>query len=363
MRPAEPGHPRGGLLFVPVSGGAGTGELQRARLLALAAQQRWPQLPIRVLAAGATLARVAWPSEIERVELPGSPTRHSAEVIATLRAQAPAVVVFDSTARPAQLAAAREIGAAIVYLSSRPSARRRGFGWRALRRIDEHWSVEISRTPLPSRWQRLLLRLPGAPRWLPLGTLFEPADASGWSAALRQQTDHRAYLLACPGGGTASNTALYAEVCQRLAKDGVPTILVRGDWPPERQQREGELLQVGALPNAQLMALLGGAQVALLGAGSVLVQALALGVACVGTALAKDQSARLADLAATGAVIPAPPQAAALTTRTRTLWSDPAQRAAVQTAARAWGLNNGLALALDRLNAHLSRNSRRALND
>ena len=349
MRPAEPGHPRGGLLFVPVSGGAGTGELQRARLLALAAQQRWPQLPIRVLAASATLARVAWPSAIERVELPGSPTRHSAEVIATLRAQAPSVVVFDSTARPAQLAAAREVGAAVVYLSSRPSARRRGFGWRALRRIDEHWSVEISRTLLPSAWQRLLLRLSGAPRWLPLGTLFEPADASGCSELLRQFAAAGGYLLACPGGGTAVGAALYADAGRRLAAAGVPTILVRGDWPPERQQRDGELLQVGALPNAQLMALLGGAQVALLGAGSVLVQALALGTACVATALAQDQRARLQELSRQQAVLAVGAEPAALAQHCQHLWADRAQQARLREAARALGLQNGLPLALARL--------------
>lgn len=351
MRPAEPEHPRGGLLFVPVSGGAGTGELQRARLLALAARARWPQLPIAVIAATSTLARMEWPATIDRIELPGSPTKHRAEVIAAIQSRRPAVVLFDSTARPVQLAAARQAGAAVVYLSSRPSARRRGFGWRAWRRIDEHWSVEISRRPLPSLWQRLLLRLPGAPTWVPLGTLFEPADASDWSAPLRDFVAGGDYVLACPGGGAPEGAALYASACDEIAGQGVRTLLVRGDWPAGRSAVSPGLLQVGVLPNAQLMALLTAARMALLGGGSVLVQALALELPCVATPLARDQAQRLAVLAQAGAVQAADTDPAALSAQTLRLWRDDPQQAALRVNARALGLRNGLNSALSRLDA------------
>lgn len=351
MRPAEGRTANSGLLFVPVSGGDGTGELQRARLLALAARARWPQLAVGVIAAAATLARMEWPAGIDRIELPGSPTKHSAEVMAAIRSRRPAVVLFDSTARPAQLAAARAIGAAVVYLSSRPSARGRGFKLRAWRRIDEHWSVEISLQRLPSAWQRLLLRLPGASAWIPLGTLFEPADAIGWSAELRQFVDAGDYLLACPGGGTPQGAALYANASEQLAREGVRTLLVRGDWPAGRSAASPGLLQVGVLPNAQLMALLAGARLALLGGGSVLVQALALEVPCVAAALAEDQAQRLAVLAQAGAVTAAAADSSALRAQALPLWQDVQRRAALRTGARALGLRNGLDLALSRLDA------------
>ncbi|WP_036139680.1 hypothetical protein, partial [Aerolutibacter daejeonensis] len=105
------------LLFVPVSGSEGSGEVQRCRLLADALQARWPAVDAHFLLAEGTPA-LSWPT----TTLSASPTRAVPEVVAAIEALRPAVVVFDGNTRVAALRAARRVGARVVLLSSRPSA-------------------------------------------------------------------------------------------------------------------------------------------------------------------------------------------------------------------------------------------------
>lgn len=344
-----------GLLLIPVSGGPGSGELQRARLLARAARSCWPTLPIAIAAERLALAGGS-DAHIESLPLPASPTRCSAEVVAAIQVRRPAVVVFDSTARPKQLRAARKCGAHVVYLSSRPSARSRGFRLGALRWIDEHWSVEFDPTQaLPGRWQRWLLRWRPALRWRPLSTLFEAADPRLLANPVHAFIEGGAFALFCPGGGGGRIDGLPAGAAfARVAGDaGLRAVVVRADLAPDHCRQDGALLVLGPMANAALMALAGRSEMVVVGAGSLLMQVLALGKPSIALALAGDQRVRLAQLLAVQAVASGGTSVASLTVATRELWADAERRVALHQRAQALGLRNGLAEAMQALAALL----------
>ena len=349
---------QGGLLLIPVSGGSGSGELQRARLLARSARQRWPQLPIAIAAESAALMRTM-DADIEHIALPASPTRSTREVIGAIQQQRPSVVIFDSTARPAQLRAARAVGARVVYLSSRPSARARGFRLGAISQISEHWSVELSLdAALPSRLQRWLLRWNQHLHWRPLGTLFEAPERSQLPETLRQfMARHAHYALFCAGGGGAQIEGRAAGEAFASAARALqaPALVIRGDWSAGRIEQSGDSWQFGPITNAALMALIQSAQLAVVGAGSLLLQTLALGTPTLATVLAGDQSERLKVLSERNAVIECAANAAALASAARNLWTDESKRTQLQAQARALGLSNGLDQALEALAALLPR--------
>lgn len=339
----------GGLLLVPVSGGPGSGELQRALLLARAARARWPARPIAICAEANALSASADPG-ITYLPLPASPTRCTTAVNATIAARRPALVLFDSTARPAQLAAARAAGAGVIYLSSRPSARRRGFRLGALLRIDEHWSTEFDPARrLPGPLQKLALAIRPACRWRTLATLHEVADPAMLAPPLREFIAAGDYSLWCPGGGGGSLDGQPAPAAFAAAamSAGLRALVIRADQPAGTFGVEGCVLSTGPLPNAALIALLGAARLSVLGAGSLLLQALATGSACAACALASDQPRRLHQLAAWGAVLASEASVEALAAAAHRLDTDAALRADLHAGGRALGLRNGLSEALD----------------
>ena len=342
-----------GFLFVPVPGSSGSGELQRARLLARAVKARWPQREVAIAAECSALEAVADPG-ITPIPLPGSPTRSTAEVCAAIARMRPAVVVFDSTARVRQLRAAHKAGARVVFLSSRPSARQRGFRLGALLNLHEHWSVELGRAgTIPNRWQRWMLRLFPGVLWRPLGVLFEEPklevlakDLANWMAA-------GPFALFCPGGGGGkvdglSATEGFAQAARSFVKaTGARALVVHGDWPGERRVATPGMLEVGQQGNGELMTLMINARFAVIGAGSLLLQALALGVPSIATALASDQPARLQALAETLAVMAPDPTREDLCEYACALWTDPAVQLELVSHARLLGLRNGLDHALE----------------
>ena len=245
MRPAEEVDASRGVLLLPVSGASGSGELQRCLLMARALRQRLPDVPVTMAAAGTALAGLV-ATGISLRPLPGSPTRCTPEVAGLIRELQPKIVLFDSTARSAQLAAARGCGARVIYLSSRPSARRRGWRLGTFHRIDEHWSVELDPDRrLPGLWPRLLASWLGRPHWRPFSVLFEAPDFASLPEAVRAWCAEGDYLLLCPGGGTqplGGMTAAqhFATVGEALARSGIRTLTVRGDWPAGTVAVEGD---------------------------------------------------------------------------------------------------------------------------
>jgi hypothetical protein len=132
-------------------------------------------------------------------------------------------------------------------------------------------------------------------------------------------------------------------------------VVVRTDLAPGAIESHGRVLGVPALRNAALMALTQSAELAVVGAGSLLLQALALGRACLALPLASDQPQRLSDLLRRDAVATCAPGIDALADATRALATDPAALIALRARAQALGLHNGLAEALDAFAALLGR--------
>src|SRR6202051_4063572 len=125
------------LLFVPVSGAFGMGEYARSLAVAQGAAERWPRASIQFILSRE--APYAAQSPFPAALLASSPTFHSAAVIEIMNTWRPDIVIFDNAGRTAQLRAAQQLGARVVYISARRRQRRRAFRWHWMRLIDEHW--------------------------------------------------------------------------------------------------------------------------------------------------------------------------------------------------------------------------------
>lgn len=322
------------ILFVPVSGSAGSGEVQRCSLLADTVHASAPGIVSHFLLADDAPA-VAWPV----TTLTDSPTRAVAEVEAAIRAVRPAVVVFDGNARVATMRAARAVGARVVLVSSRPSARKRGFRLRRMACLCEHWLVgadvgaargwrerlgKWARPGVAVRRFSTLFALPGSR----LGTTGPPGLAGP-------------YVVVCPGSGQhaladCSSAELFGRAATILAAKGVTTVAVAAPAAPPA-------IDAGSLDNAELMALLAQADGALLGGGSLLVQALALGVPVLAFPLQEEQAARVAWLADRDAVVQASAaDAKTLAGELHDLFADAPARERLRRASAALELHNGL---------------------
>jgi len=320
------------VLFVPVSGGAGSGEVQRCRLLAQALQERWPQVEPRfLLVPGLTAEPFA------TTTLSASPTRVPDEVRAAIAALRPALVVFDGNARVATLAAARDAGACTLLVSSRPSARDRGFRLRRMAQLDAHWLVGAELRGAPGWRERLA-------RWRyprvdvrRFATLFAPPAAAAPVLAHLGLADDVPFALVCAGGGGhASAAELFANAATQLARDGITTIAVG-------VPASAPAITIATLANAELMGLLAAARVALLAGGSLLVQALALDVPVVAVPLQAEQAARVRWLAQAGAVwADDTHDASRLAQRVHALASDIDASKRLRSGIARLGLENGL---------------------
>lgn len=331
------------LLFVPVSGSAGTGEVQRCRLLAGSLAARAPGVEPHFVLAPDT----PFPG-LPHTRLSASPTRVPHEVTAAIARLRPAVVVFDGNARVASLQGARAAGARIVLISSRPSARDRGLRGRRMARLDEHWLVGAEMLAAPGwreRWARWRHPQVEVRRF---ATLFAPPAPYAAVAARLGLREGEPFALVCPGGGRQtladgrSAARLFGAVARALSQQGVRTVAVACEG--------GGDVAVDALPNAELMALLAASQVAVLGGGSLLAQALALEGCVLAVPLQEEQAARVRLLARHGAVVALPPaDEARIAARACALAADADARAELLRAARALGLRNGLDEAVDAL--------------
>jgi hypothetical protein len=188
-------------LFIPVSGPGGAGEYFRSLAVARSLERRWPGCAIQfVVSRDAPYSRGA-PYPVLLVER--SPTYETAEVKAILQRERPDVVVFDSSGRVAQYRAARELGARVVFVSSRATTRRKGFRLRRMRWIDQHWIAQprFLGGELGAAERTRLRLMPGCAIEF-LEVLHEPVDeAATRDLQRRLGIEPGRYVLACPGGG------------------------------------------------------------------------------------------------------------------------------------------------------------------
>ncbi|MBB1087188.1 hypothetical protein H4F99_01660 [Lysobacter sp. SG-8] len=329
------------ILFVPVSGGAGSGEVQRCRLLADALVAAHPLLQPHFLLAEGTPA-LPWPT----TTLPASPTRAVTEVVAAIEALRPAVVLFDGNTRVKALDATRRVGAKVVLLSSRPSARDRGFRARRMARLDAHWLVGAELLGAGGWHERVARWRHPRVEVRRFATLFSPPADTG--AVQARCGVAPPYVVVCHGGGRhrvgdRDAAGLFGEAASRVAAGGLATVAVGAEGA-------APAVSIDALPNAELMALLQGADAALLAGGSLLVQALSLGTPVLALPMQDEQAARVRWLADAGAVRATRDTApAALAEGLAALARDADARASLRAATARLGLRNGLPDAVDAL--------------
>lgn len=332
-------------LFIPVSGPGGAGEFHRSLALAHAFEHRWPGS--RILFVLNRLAPYAASAPYPCLLLDDSPTRRTAEVAAFIDAQRPDAVIFDSSGRLAQYRAARAAGAAVVYVSSRPKTRWKGFRWERMRLFDQHWIVEPEHfgTP-PGPYERLKLWLVGRPEIVFLGPPYdEPGadDVAALQARLGLQPGR--YVVLCPGGGGdfgdgRDGAAEFAEAARRLREaQPLPVVAVLG--PRHGEPSSAEPCTLSALPNGVLMGLIRGAAIAAVNGGSLLLQSMSQGTPLVAAPVAGDQAARIRRSARLGCAVPASLRAESIVAAVLGLLDDPSAAAAMRTELERVGPSNG----------------------
>ena len=339
------------VLFVPVSGPGGAGEYFRSLAVARAVERRWPDAAISFVMSREAPQAAASPYPVHLV--PRSPTYETAAVQRILAEVRPDVAIFDSSGRAAQYRRARELGAHTVFVSSRPSTRRKGFGLRRLLTLDQHWIVA----------PRFLggglgvverLKLAMAPRCeaVFLDVLHEPVDEPA-ARALQSQlgVSPGRYVLACPGGGGHAVAGrepwqVYLDASRQIAtRSGLPVVAVLGPRATAAADEAPGIRLLDSVPNGVLMGLVRDARIGVVNGGSLLVQAIALGLPCVAAPISDDQPARIANSARLGLVRPARLDAAALAAEAATL-AVAGERDALAARLAGLGVQNGLDVAV-----------------
>ena len=344
---AVPGAPR--LLFVPVSGPTGMGEYFQSLAIAQAAQQRWPDAAIHFLLN--RNAPYAASTPFESTLLPSSPTFHTPEVVMAINTFRPDIVVFANAGRSAQFRAAREAGAAVVFISYRRRKRLKAARLRWMRLIDEHWIAFprfISGGPVPfERLNRWLCGKP-APRYLDI--VLPPLEGAQETPSADRTAALSGPVLVVPGGGAAPPNApdapsRFRAAAVLLAEAGVPTVYV---GPGEGPQPQG-LSTHRFLPQHELFALMRGARLVVTNGGQTLLQAVACGVPCVASPINRDQPIRVRRSAQAGVAVPARLDAAEIAAVARGVIEDEPRRQAMIGHIAALSLADGAQVAVDAL--------------
>jgi len=292
------------VLFVPVSGPSGMGEFARARSLADALKARWPDVETHfVLHREAPYARnFHHPATL----VPASPTLCTAEVKRVIAQFAPQVVIFDNAGRTGALRAARRNGARVIYVSSRGRQRYKAFRLRWMRLLDEHWiSYPAVIAGGATLLERLKLRLLGRPTLRFLDTVLAPADEPAAQTLIADfgMPD----VLIVPGGGSqfhdsSMTPAHFAGWGTALAAAGFRVLFVAGPAYEGPSSMDPRWRLVRGVSGGALRVLLERSRLVLVNGGDTMLQALALGKACVAVPIAGDQAARIARCAELGAV-------------------------------------------------------------
>lgn len=341
------------ILFVPVSAPTGIGEYSRSVAIATALQAVRPDAAISfVLNQHAPhAANTPFPATL----LPSSATFHPREVAALIRDQRPDLVVFDNAGRTGQLRAARDCGARVVYISSRPRQRRKAFRLKWLALLDEHWIAwpEFLAGSLTAT-ERLKLRF-GAHR--PTVRFFDtimpaPSAAESEAAAARFGLEPDNFALVVPGGGSAhprieGGPLTMAAAALRLARRGHSTLLV-GPAGTEQANASG-LRQSPYLPMRDLVALMARARVVVSNGGDTLLQALSFQRLCVAAPLARDQIRRIRHCAQAGIATGVDLDDRALALAAEALLLDGERRARQSERIAQYPIRNELGIAVDAL--------------
>ena len=337
------------LLFVPVSGPTGMGEYFQSIAIAQAACRHWPEAAIHFLVNRE--APYAATTPFESTLLPSSPTFHTPEVVAAINTFRPDVVVFANAGRTAQFRAARDAGAAVVFISYRRRKRLKAARLRWMRLIDEHWIAFprfISGGPVPfERFNRWLCGKP-EPRYLDI--VLPPRDGAADGPPPGAVGQGAVAVLVVPGGGAAPPNAPDAPARFRaaavaLAEAGVPTVYIG----PGEGAQPAALRTHRFLPQQELFDLMRTARLVVTNGGQTLLQAVACGVPCIAAPINRDQPIRVRRAAQAGVAVPVRLDAAAIAHAARDVLEHEPRRLAMVDHIAALSLADGAAVAVDAL--------------
>ncbi len=337
------------MLFIPVSGPHGAGEYYRALTIAQACRTHHPDWDLNICVSRDS--EVERPDGIRHHTLAASPTRDSRGVARILRALRPDLVIFDSTLRQRQLNLCRQAGVGrVVYISSRPSSRRRGFGLRKLRGLDEHWMITTPGDARLTRRERLLACLNPRLRIRFLSTLLNP-DAPGQPPPFADQPDvpERGYVLFVSGGGGGSVHGepidrIFQQAARRFhAMTGHPTVLIAGPLSSVSLESVQGRVEIRSVPPGRLATMIDRAALVVSGGGSLVQQTLAQGRPLIAVpAGGRDQPDRLEGLADEGVLETCPSEPEAMAERVASLTADRPTRQRLITTARQAGFRNDM---------------------
>jgi glycosyltransferase involved in cell wall biosynthesis len=344
------------ILFAPVSGPGGAGELMRCLIIARELRRAEPSADIRFLVSRNAVFRES--VDFPVIDCDASPTNSTPQVLAAIDAFQPHVMVFDNSGRTAQLRAARDAGARVVFSSRAPKLRWKAFRPKWMRLLDEHWIVFPNFvTGGLTRLERLKLQ------WFPhyrvrqLDTLFtpsEPAERRAWLA--RQGLEPQGYVVFMPGGrAEASRVAEPAELFiaaarQFVAATGQRTVVLTGRKGTE-DSGDPRLTLLPRIEPGEVQHLIADALMVVSNGGTTLVHSLAHCRPLVSIPLAGDQDRRIRravrlQIAATARRTPQAIAAAAAD-----LLRDPDRREAMSRRIAEIGFRNGVGEAVAALRA------------
>ena len=351
------------ILFIPVSGPQGAGEYYRALTIAQACRARHPDWDLNICVSRD--AEVERPNGIRYHRLEASPTRDTGGVARILRELRPDLVIFDSTLRQRQLKLCRQAGVdRVVYISSRPSSRRRGFGLRKLRGLDEHWLITAPGDARLTGRERLLARLNPRLRIRFLSTLLNP-DASDEASPFAEQPDlpERGYVLFVSGGGGGSVDGepidrIFQQAARRFhAMTGHPTVLIAGPLSTVSLESVQGRVEMRSVAPGRLAAMIDQATLVVSGGGSLVQQVLVQGRPLIAVpAGGRDQPERLAELAGQRTLETCETRPETIAERTAALVGDPVRQDALLAAARRKGFRDSTPEVIAAIDALLNGN-------
>jgi len=314
------------LLFIPVSSPEGIGEYIRSLSIAQALIEQYiDDLQIHFVLNKHTNYAASCP--FPKTLLPHSATKNPQQVNELIDSYRPDVVIFDCAGRASQMKKAKAIGAKVIFISQHAKKRAKGLKFNRINLIDKHWVVQpdfcLERLNFK---ERMMLKVLPLARPENVGAYFNGLNTQLESDFFNklQLKKHDYFLVNAGSGGHIADKQLYADIYLDAAKliaknTGLKGVVVLGANYPKDLPQSDDLIMIKNLSSHKFVALLKNARCAVLSAGDSLLQAIALNVPTVASAISKDQPQRLAKCQKAGFVVTAEAVAEDLAKKTQTL--------------------------------------------
>jgi spore coat polysaccharide biosynthesis predicted glycosyltransferase SpsG len=347
------------ILFAPVSGPHGSGELMRCLIIARELRRADPGIDVCFLVSRDAVFRDAVNFPI--IDCDASPTRSTSQVLAAIESFRPHVMVFDNSGRTEQLRAAKRAGAKLVFTSRAPRLRWKAFRLKWMRLLDEHWLVfpafvTGALTPL----ERLKLKFFPGYRVRHFDTFFTPTEAGArqeWLAGRGLEPGQ--FTVFIPGGRgeqhkAADPAGLFVDAAREfVAATGRVAVVLTGSTEPlaSAAADSSGLRLFPRISPAEVQHLLAAAELVVSNGGTSMIHALAHGHPLVAVPLASDQLRRIRRAEQAGVAVRGPLDAVQIAAAAASLLGDRPRRDQMQRRIAELGVANGIGEAVAALRA------------